>query len=95
MSEPRDRITPPATVGIPGFSYGGVNFLVPVDLPSGGFLQVVVGDNPLTPATPSIIIPKGCMLALIPADVAAHLRPGLNQADAHMRNPHIVLPSRS
>lgn len=93
MNDPRNRITGPAEVNCPGFHFQGIDFMVPVDLITGGYLQVVEGENPLTPATPSVIIPPGWMLAMIPASVAQQLRPGLAQADAAMRNPHIVMPS--
>jgi hypothetical protein len=77
---------------MPGFKLGEIPLMVPVDLIEGGFLQVVVGENPLVPATPSIELPKGCMLALILPEYAIHLRPGLELAVAQMRNPHIILP---
>lgn len=69
---------------VPGFEYGGVNFLLPADLPEGGFLQVIVGENPMAIPTPSIAIPKGCMVALIPPHVAERLRPELKKWQERM-----------
>jgi len=81
------RIANPMDLAVPGFNYGGINFEVPVDLPEGGHLQVIVGDNPFGQAIPSRQIPKGCMLAIIPVEVAERIREGLNQAAAFAKNP--------
>jgi hypothetical protein len=81
------RISGPLDTTIPSVAIQGVPILVPVDLPEGGFLQVVVGPNPLVPARPSVPIPKGAMVAIIPPEVAEHMRAGLNQMDARIKNP--------
>ena len=74
-------------LAVPGFVYQGVHLEVPVDLPEGGFLQVVVGDNPMGQAIPSRQIPKGCMVCILPANVAEHVRPGLNAAAEYANDP--------
>jgi hypothetical protein len=81
------RVSGPMDLGVPGFNYGGIQFDVPIDLPEGGHLQVVVGENPLGQAIPSRQIEKGCMVAIIPANVAAQLRERLNQAAKLVNNP--------
>ena len=80
------RITAPLDP-IPGFNFQGLDLPVPVDLPEGGFLQVVVGDNPLGQAIPSVQIPKGCMLAIVPPGAAAQIRPALEAALAKLNDP--------
>ena len=89
------RITPPASMAIPVFQLNGVPLLIPVDLPEGGFLQVVVGENPMVPATPSIELPKGCMVAVLPPTVAENIRGMVHQGMEAATNPHVILPPGS
>lgn len=63
--------------GIPGFNFNGLQIDVPVDLPEGGHLCVIVGDNPLGIPVPSIAIPKGAMLGIIPPEIAEKIRPAI------------------
>lgn len=74
------RITGPVNSGIPGFNVSGVQIDVPVDLPEGGHLCVIVGDNPMGIPVPSIALPKGCMVGVIPAQVAEQIRPHIAAA---------------
>lgn len=77
----------------PGVQIQGIPLLIPIDVPEGGFLQVVVGENPMAIPTPSLQLDKGCMVAVIPPKVAEQLRPGLNQAGSQIKNPlRRVLP---
>lgn len=69
------RISPPFNQGVPGFNFNGLQIDVPVDLPEGGHLYVIVGDNPVGIPEPSIAIPKGAMVGIIPAQAAEQLRP--------------------
>jgi len=78
------RITKPLE-GIPGFNFQGLQIDVPVDLPEGGHLCVIVGDDPLGVPQPSVKIPNGCMVAIIPANVAEQVRPALAQVIEHSR----------
>lgn len=71
------RISPPFNQGVPGFNVNGLNIQVPVDLPEGGHLLVIVGENPVGIPEPSVAIPKGCMVGIIPREFAEHLRPEL------------------
>ncbi len=86
------RITPPATMAIPVFQLNGVPLLIPADLPEGGFLQIVVGANPVALPTPSVELPKGCMVAIIPPQVAENIRGAVHQGMDLAQNPHVILP---
>ena len=81
------RVTPLFNHGVPTFVFQGIPFAVPVDLPEGGWLQVVVGENPNVPATPSVKLEPGQMVAIIPAQVAAQIRGGLDAAEKLSRDP--------
>lgn len=75
-----NRISKPTDLFIPAFSFQGLTLPVVVDLEdTGGFLQLVEGDNPLKPATPSVQLNKGVMLAIIPPENAALIRPHLRE----------------
>jgi hypothetical protein len=63
----------------------GLQIAFVADCPEGGFLQIVSGDNPVGIPTPGVQIAKGQMLALIPAEAAAQIRPLLAQAEAQAR----------
>lgn len=80
----KNRISGPMDTMIPCVQIHGVPILIVADLPEGGFLQVVSGSNPLLPATPSVELAKGCMLAVVPQEVAEHLRPGLQAVEKVM-----------
>lgn len=86
------RITPPATMAIPVFQLNGVPLLIPADLPEGGFLQIVVGPNPLVPATPSVELPKGCMIAILMPELAENIRGAVHQGMDMAKNPHVIIP---
>lgn len=78
------RIAGPMTP-VPQFGLGnGVVVDVPVDLPEGGHLCVIVGQNPLGIPTPSVPIPPGSMIAILPPNVADAIRPVIAQAIEHM-----------
>ncbi len=86
------RVAGPLDPRVPGFVVQGIPLLVPIDLPEGGYLQVVVGENPMTLPTPSLQLAKGCMVAIIPAEVATLLRPNLDREAAKLKNPNRDLP---
>lgn len=92
------RVAGPADKFIPGLAFqtpGGVlPLVVPIDLPEGGYLQVIVGENPMGQAIPSTPLPKGCMVAIIPPEAAEHFRHGLNREYARNKhlNPYTILP---
>ena len=99
-----DLIAGPTEVQLPGLmvpcvigdgSTVMVPFAVCASLPSGGFLQVVVGANPLAIPTPSCPLPRGCMLAIIPPEAAEHMRKDFEREHARHKhlNPFIVLPA--
>lgn len=81
--KPQDRVTGCNTLEpVPVFVFQGLAFPVVVDVPSGGWLQVVVGENPLAIPTPGIQLGKGEMLVLIKPDFAEKIRPHLQKAHA-------------
>lgn len=59
---------------------GGLILAIVADLPEGGYLQLVSGMNPMVPATPSVAIAKGAMVALISAEMAEQIRAYVKQA---------------
>jgi hypothetical protein len=73
------RITGPHEMVIPTVAIAGIPLPVPMDLTEGGFLQVVPGKNPIAQAIPSVFLPPGCVVAIIPPEVAAHIRVGLTK----------------
>lgn len=77
----KNRIVGPHESMIPGIQINGVPILIVADLPEGGFLQVVSGHNPMAQAIPGVQLADGAMLAVIPAEVAEHIRPGLRQVE--------------
>lgn len=99
----KDLIAGPTQQSMPGLmvpcvigdgSTVAVPFAVVASLPSGGFLQVVVGENPAAIPVPSCPLPKGCMLCIIPPDAAEHMRKDFEREYAKHQhlNPFIVLP---
>lgn len=70
----------------------GVPLGLVADLPEGGFLQIVPGQNPLGIPVPSVPAAAGTMVAVIPAEVAAEFRSSLqkvvdDQAKKMLTNP--------
>lgn len=78
---PTHRITGPADALIPSFGINGVMFPVVADLPEGGFLQIIPGENPLAQPVPGVQIPKGAMLAIVIPEVANHIRGNLKAVE--------------
>lgn len=77
----KNRIIGPMDFMIPGFQWHGMNLPVVADLPEGGFLQIVSGENPMVPATPSVTMPKGCMVVLLEPAISEQIRPLLRQLE--------------
>jgi len=76
------KIVAPVEATAPAWVYGELVLPIVADMgDEGGFLQVIVGENPMAIATPGIQLPKGCMLAVITAPIAAVIRPGLNRVE--------------
>ena len=95
----KNMIVGPADFEVPGFVFQGMPLLVLADLPEGGFLQIVSGDNPLAPAIPSKQIAKGAMVLVLPENIATQIRPQIRkfQADTAKALNHgsgVILPSR-
>jgi len=80
----KNKIVGPMERVIPSVGINGVPILIVADLPEGGYLQVVSGENPMSPPTPGVQMAKGTMLAVIPADVATQMRPGLKEIERRL-----------
>jgi hypothetical protein len=82
MSEEMEEwVAPPVAATIPVVGIQGVPIAIVAKLPKGGFLQIVCGENPLVMPHAGVQIGPGCMLAVIPPQVAVHLQKGLKEAD--------------
>lgn len=75
----KNKVVGPTDIAVPCFALNGIPFPIVADLPEGGFLQIVNGENPLGQAVPGVALPKGAMLAVITPDLAGQIRPGLKQ----------------
>lgn len=78
----KNRLTGPLDATCPGIVIQGIPLAVIGDFPEGAFIQVIHGENPLGQPVPGPQLAKGCMLVVIPADVANNIRPALKQAEA-------------
>lgn len=86
------RVGNATVVQLPDFSiHHTVPMLQPVWLPAGGFLQVVLGENPNGLPVPSTPVDAGSMLGIIPPETAEQLRSGLNLQAAP--NPFAIVPN--
>ena len=72
-------IAGPADAAIPMIAIQGVPVVVVADLPGGGFLQIVSGENPVAVPTASVTIAKGAMLLVLDGSIAEKIRPGLRK----------------
>ncbi|HLB37495.1 MAG TPA: hypothetical protein VJL31_13065 [Gemmatimonadales bacterium] len=78
------------------FNFQGLPFplFVVADLPEGGYVQMVNGDNPMALPVPGPQLAKGAMLVVIPAEVAQHLRKAMKEAEAQQRQgigkPYVI-----
>lgn len=77
----RNRYTGPLDQIIPTFVFQGVPLPVIADMPEGGFVQFVTGDNALAQATPGPRLPQGAMVVIILPEIAAQIRPQLKDAE--------------
>jgi hypothetical protein len=85
MAEEKNWIQGPLDPTAKGVMINGVPYALIADLPEGGFVQIINGDNPMGQAMPGPQITKGCMIVAISADIAAHLRAGIKQEEARQR----------
>jgi hypothetical protein len=74
------KIVGPTDVQCDAFMLNGVPFPIVADLTEGGYLSIIVGENPIGIPVPGIAVPKGGMLALIVPELAEKIRGGLKQA---------------
>jgi hypothetical protein len=78
-TEEQAKIIGPMDFEIPVAGINGALFPVIADLPQGGFVHFVPGQNPLAAPVPSVFIAPGAMVAVIDANIAKHIRPLLKQ----------------
>lgn len=92
----RNYIVGPAQASIPVLTLNGVPLIVIADLPEGGFISIISGDNPIGIPTPGPQIGKGAMLVCIPADIATQLRPEFKKSEkvAQSMTRGAILPGR-
>lgn len=79
---------------MPALQIPGTQFVVtfPVDLPEGGFLQIVTGTSMLAPPSATLQVPRGGIVAMLdPATVAA-IFPNLAQLP-DTAPPVVLLPN--
>lgn len=77
----RNKITAPNEIAVPTFVFNGVPFFILADMPLGGFVQFVNGENPLGQVVPGMAIAKGCMVVVVAPEYAVHIRPQLRQLE--------------
>ena len=74
------------------FELGGLQFSVPLWLRIGGFLNVVVGENPMAMPTPSIPLPESCLVVVFAPGPAEVLRQGVRAEGRRARTPYAIIP---
>lgn len=75
------RITKPAQLEIPMAVIGGqIKVAFPIDVPEGGFLQIVAGESLLAPPVAILAMPRGSIVAFLPPDSVLALFPGIKDA---------------
>ncbi len=91
------RISGPSDLSMPFVIVGAgerdqVELFLPVDLPEGGQLQLVVGESPLAPPALRADLPRGCMVGIMaPSMVNKHL-PALQREDSIKGKALVQLP---
>jgi len=60
----------------------GIPLILVADLPEGGFVQVVNGENPMAQAVPGPQLLKGVILVAVPVEMAQNMRPQIRAAIA-------------
>lgn len=73
----------------------GVPFAVIADLPEGGHVSWVVGANPIGEMKPGCSLAPGAMVLVLPAEIAAQLRPGLREAEKKEKEKLGLLPGNN
>jgi hypothetical protein len=78
----KNRIMGPLDATCPAVQIQGIPLPIIADLPEGGFLQFINGENPLGIPVPGPQLAKGCMVVVIEPAIAAQMRPALKAAEA-------------
>lgn len=71
------RISGPSDLTMDFVTVGELTIYLPVDLPEGGQLQIVIGDNVLAAPDLRVDLPRGSMVALMDSENAVRLVPQL------------------
>lgn len=71
------RISGPSDLTMDFVTVGELTIFLPVDLPEGGQLQIVIGDNVLAAPDLRVDLPRGAMVALLDSENAVRLVPQL------------------
>jgi hypothetical protein len=76
MAHPRDknRIFGPTDIHWPTFVLQGIPMPVIADLPEGGFVNWIHGDNPIGIPMPGCHLVPGSMVVMLPPDLVQHIR---------------------
>lgn len=86
------RISGPSDFSMPFVLAQDVELFLPVDLPEGGQLQLVVGESALAPPALRADLPRGCMVGIMaPAMVNKHM-PALRREESLKGKPLVQLP---
>jgi hypothetical protein len=76
----KNRYVGPTDIQFAVFGIHGVMLPVLADLPEGGFVQWVTGDNPLQLPIPGVHIKPGSMVLMIVPELAEQVRKDLLDA---------------
>ena len=73
------RISGPSDLTMDFVKVGELTIFLPVDLPEGGQLQIVIGENVLAAPQLKVDVPRGAMVALLDGENAVRLVPQLKE----------------
>jgi len=82
MAEDRNWLQGPLDAQAKVVTINGIAFMLVADLPEGGFVQMVNGENPLGQAMPGPQLAKGSMVLIPPLEIATNLRAYIKQTEA-------------
>jgi len=92
----KNKITAPNEIAVPTFVFQGVPFFILADMPQGGFVQFINGENPMGQAVPGMAIARGCMVVAVAPEYAVHIRPQLRQLEKNkpeaLRQAGVIQP---
>ena len=89
------RISGPSDLTMDFVTVGELTIFLPVDLPEGGQLQIVIGDNVLATPDLRVDLPRGSMVALMDSENAVRLVPQLKDQKLPPGSRAAELPTMS